>query len=44
MTIRWVTNKLCYSWIEYGEGKDLNSKGAPCNRWFGGRPQQGKLC
>ncbi|NQX57074.1 metallophosphoesterase family protein [Pedobacter panaciterrae] len=26
MTIRWVTNKLCYSWIEYGEGNNLNLK------------------
>jgi predicted phosphodiesterase len=26
MTIRWITNKLCYSWVEYGEGMDLNQK------------------
>ncbi|WP_316794346.1 FN3 domain-containing metallophosphoesterase family protein [Pedobacter frigoris] len=26
MTIRWITNKLCYSWVEYGEGNNLNQK------------------
>ncbi|TDE28221.1 MULTISPECIES: FN3 domain-containing metallophosphoesterase family protein [Flavobacterium] len=26
MTIRWVTNKLCYSWLEYGEGNNLDKK------------------
>lgn len=25
MTIRWITNKLCYSWVEYGE-TDLSVK------------------
>lgn len=27
MTIRWITNKLCYSWVEYGEeANNLNKK------------------
>ena len=26
MTIRWITNKLCYSWVEYGEGTQLDKK------------------
>ena len=25
MTVRWITNKLCYSWVEYGEN-DLSMK------------------
>lgn len=24
MTVRWITNKLCYSWVEYGEGDNTN--------------------
>jgi len=26
MSIMWITNKLCYSWVEYGEGTQLNLK------------------
>ncbi|WP_262919298.1 FN3 domain-containing metallophosphoesterase family protein [Niabella hibiscisoli] len=26
MSIMWITNKLCYSWVEYGEGDQLNQK------------------
>lgn len=26
MTIRWITNLQCYSWVEYGEGTNLNQK------------------
>lgn len=26
MTIRWITNKLCYSWVEYGEGNNTGKK------------------
>lgn len=26
MTIRWITNKLCYSWVEYGEGDNTHTK------------------
>ena len=26
MSIMWITNKLCYSWVEYGEGDNLNLK------------------
>jgi predicted phosphodiesterase len=31
MTIRWITNKLCYSWVEYGEGDALNKKAHEVN-------------
>ncbi|HMR85521.1 MAG TPA: metallophosphoesterase family protein [Niabella sp.] len=26
MNILWITNKLCYSWVEYGEGDKLDQK------------------
>lgn len=26
MTVAWITNKLCYSWVEYGEGDQLDQK------------------
>ena len=26
ITIMWITNKYCYSWVEYGEGENLNIK------------------
>ncbi|HTG55854.1 MAG TPA: metallophosphoesterase family protein [Niabella sp.] len=26
MSIMWITNKLCYSWVEYGEGGQLHQK------------------
>ena len=26
MSVMWITNKLCYSWVEYGEGETLNLK------------------
>ena len=26
MTIRWITNLLCNSWVEYGEGTNLDQK------------------
>jgi len=26
MSVMWITNTPCYSWVEYGEGKALNSK------------------
>ncbi|HEU4633132.1 MAG TPA: fibronectin type III domain-containing protein, partial [Flavisolibacter sp.] len=26
MCINWITNKLSYSWVEYGEGDSLNQK------------------
>lgn len=26
ISIMWITNKLCYSWVEYGEGDQLNQK------------------
>lgn len=26
MSIMWITNKLCYSWVEYGEGDKLDRK------------------
>ena len=26
MTVMWITNKLCYSWVEYGEGDKLDQK------------------
>lgn len=26
MSIRWLTNKTCYSWVEYGLGENLNLK------------------
>lgn len=26
MTIMWITNKLCHSWVEYGEGSFINQK------------------
>ncbi len=26
MTIAWITNKLCYSWVEYGEGDKFDQK------------------
>lgn len=26
MSIMWITNKLCYSWVEYGEGDKLDMK------------------
>ncbi|MCH5596880.1 purple acid phosphatase family protein [Niabella ginsengisoli] len=26
MNIFWITNKLCYSWVEYGEGDKLDQK------------------
>ena len=26
MSIMWITNKLCYSWVEYGEGDNLDLK------------------
>jgi len=26
MSVLWITNKLCYSWVEYGEGDTLDKK------------------
>jgi predicted phosphodiesterase len=26
MTIRWITNLLCHSWVEYGQGANLDMK------------------
>lgn len=26
MTVRWITNRLCYSWVEYGETSELGLK------------------
>ena len=26
MTVAWITNRLCYSWVEYGEGEKLDQK------------------
>ncbi|HTN06264.1 metallophosphoesterase family protein [Agriterribacter sp.] len=26
MRVMWITNKLCYSWVEYGEGAELTQK------------------
>jgi len=26
MSIMWITNKLCYSWVEYGTGDNLDQK------------------
>ncbi len=31
MTIMWITNKLCYSWVEFGEGDQLNQKAHEVN-------------
>lgn len=31
MTIRWITNKLCYSWVEYGERNNLDQKAHEVN-------------
>lgn len=28
ITVRWITNAPCYSWVEYGESKDLLNKKA----------------
>lgn len=30
MCVRWITNKYCYSWVEYGEDERLGNKAHMC--------------